>query len=296
MKKWFKILLIILTSAFIAIGVISCAISFIQAIPQDDSKTLIQNLGEVNYSNLADGFAGLSWSIVGVLLLCLTMYYQRQDFKDSEKTNNKQRFETTFFNMLSMLIQIRSCLNIKFLDGQGLNGYDYLNFCEKELKASYEAVLESKPELTDIEDKISANQIISSIEIECLKEEVIKVYETFYKSNHASLGHYFRYIYHIVEFVLKERRNENDIETYLGIIQSQLSDNELSLIFYNCLSRFAKKKVTKEPRFFNNLDTYGFLENVDSDSLLSRNHHILYPKTNFKFLNADEIKTRYNYN
>lgn len=290
MKTFLKILLIILISIFIIIGIISCVISISQEIPNDCSKTFVENLINTDYSALSDGFAGLSWSIVGVFLLCLTMYYQRQDYKDSKLTNNKQRFETTFFNMLSMLIQLRN--ELKSSNPRGANGYDYLNECISEIKRSYASILESKPELKEIEGKISDNKDITLIELDCLKEEVISVYETFYKTNHASLGHYFRYIYHMVEFVLQERTAEKDRETYLGIIQSQLSDNELSLIFYNCLSKYARKKQTREPRFYNILDKYGFLENVDADSLLSRNHHILYPKTKFKFLNADEMNNR----
>lgn len=297
MKKYINIktLLIILTIVFIGIGILSCAFSFIQAIPKDESRSLIDNLSNANYSNLTDGFVGLSWSIIGVLLLCLTLYYQRTDFKDSERTNNKQRFETTFFNMLSMLIQIRNSITCKSLDEKQLEGYAYLSNCVSELQSYYTQLLDLNDELKEIENKISANTIINTVELELLKDEVMTLYESFYKINHASLGHYFRYIYHMVEFVLKERSEEHDAEVYLGIIQAQLSDNELSLLFYNCLSRYAQKKDTKEPRFYNNLDKYGFLENVDSDSLLSRNHHVLYPHTRFKFLNTDEKDIRNNY-
>ena len=149
--------------------------------------------------------------------------------------------------------------------------------------------------MKEIESKINRNEVLSTVEREGLKTVAQNLYENFYKNNHAYLGHYFRYIYHIVEFTIREREQCGDVELYLSIIQSQLSDDELSLLFYNCLSNYAKKKETLEPRFYKNMDKYGLLENVDADSLLSRNHHILYPNTYFKFLNTDEKDIRHKY-
>lgn len=295
-NRIYKWVLIILTFLFIIVGVWSCATSIIKVVcPNNTSKTVntTTNLNQTDFSSLSDGFAGLSWSIIGVFLLCLTLYYQRVDYKESEKTNNKQRFETTFFNMLAMLIQIRNSISCKHeSEDKTVDGYHYFNLCINTLKSKYNELLDNKPDLKLLEDKIARNQILNSVEKEIIETEVVGVYEKFYKNHHACLGHYFRYIYHIIEFTIREREIYGDAKLYLSIIQSQLSDNELSLLLYNCLSKYAKKKDTLEPRFYNIMDSYGILENVDSDSLLSRNHHVLYPHTNFKFLNADEREVR----
>lgn len=273
-------------------GVITAGAAFCQYIDIGNFEATIVNVKNADFSALNDGFAGLSWSIIGVFLLYLTLHYQRVDFKDSEKTNNKQRFETTFFNMLSMLNQIRDSMTRAIANKQQVSGYMYIEHCINDLKRGYTNIKKSSQAINDIENQVSNNEIVNSVDIEILRDEVKKVYEEFYSRNHAYIGHYFRYIYHIVEFVITEREKSGDIELYLKIVQAQLSDNELSLLFYNCLSKYAEKKDNREPRFYNNLDKYGFLENVDSDSLLSRNHHILYPQTNFKFLNSDEKEMR----
>lgn len=292
MNRIYKWVLIILTSVFIIVGIWSCITSIIKVIQPNSTSEIVNTttvLNQTDFSSLSDGFAGLSWSIIGVFLLCLTLYYQRVDYKESEKTNNKQRFETTFFNMLAMLIQIRNSIscNLKNED-KNVEGYHYFSLCINKLKERYNQLLSSKPDVKSLEDSVAYNMILNSTEKEIIQTEVAGVYEEFYKNHHACLGHFFRYIYHIIEFTIQERKVYGDEKLYLGIIQSQLSDNELALLFYNCLSKYAKKKDTLEPRFYNIMDRYGFLENVDSDSLLSRNHHVLYPHTIFKFLNADE--------
>lgn len=43
-------------------------------------------------------------------------------------------------------------------------------------------------------------------------------------------------------------------------------------------------------RFKHYLDDNSFLENISEETLLSRAHYRLFPKTNFSFLNDDERK------
>jgi len=77
------------------------------------------------------------------------------------------------------------------------------------------------------------------------------------------------------------------------LIQAQLTNDELSLILYNSLSDNGLSQ-SKESKFYEWLNDYKFLENVDSKSLLSRNHHIFFDKTFFKFLSIDEKKRKNN--
>lgn len=53
--------------------------------------------------------------------------------------------------------------------------------------------------------------------------------------------------------------DDSDIENkkmYVNIIQSQLSNSELYILFYNGISRYGKKKM------FPLLEKYGVIENV----------------------------------
>lgn len=72
------------------------------------------------------------------------------------------------------------------------------------------------------------------------------------------------------------------------MLQAQLSNDELALIFYNALSSNGLNS-SKKPQFKEWIEHYQFLENLNVDSLLDRRHHVLYQKSKFKFLNRDEI-------
>ena len=293
--NWVKILLYVLIGMFILFGIATIALSFVGSgvtevsVNSNAFCSWWSKIGNSDFSTLINGIAGLSWSVVGVFLLCLTLYYQRYDFKMTKITSNKQQFETTFFNMLSMLIEIRNSIHC-VRGNNKLVAHEYLSDCIEKLKNDYLNLLATKKDIDEIDKRIEAHEEILDTDKDSLRYEVQDVYESFYSENHNSLGHYFRYIYHIIEFILRERGDYGDANLYMQILQAQLSDNELSLLFYNALSKYARKKENNEPRFYKNMELYGFLENVDSDSLMNRTHYIFYPKTKFKFLNADELR------
>jgi hypothetical protein len=122
---------------------------------------------------------------------------------------------------------------------------------------------------------------------------ILDFFDSFVGKHNFNISYFFRYIYNTINFVVTERntvqdKTENtDIQRYLNILQAQLSDEELSLIFYDALSSFGKNKHG-DKQFHTLLDTYQFLENINERFLLHRNHHTFYPKTFFKFLNRDE--------
>ena len=80
-----------------------------------------------------------------------------------------------------------------------------------------------------------------------------------------------------------------DIHKYLNFIQAQLSDEELALIFYDSISDLGLDKEHKHT-FKENLDKNSFLENISSGVLLAKEHYKVFPRTRFRFLNADELK------
>lgn len=65
---------------------------------------------------------------------------------------------------------------------------------------------------------------------------------------------------------------------YIDIIQSQLSNSELYILFYNGISRYGKK------RMYPLLEKYGILENViySDFEYFYRHQTLFYPKTSFK--------------
>ena len=67
-------------------------------------------------------------------------------------------------------------------------------------------------------------------------------YNKFYELYGHLLGHYFRTIYNIVKFVDSSALSEEQKMFYTNLVRAQLSKYELGLLFYNCLSRYGRKR------------------------------------------------------
>lgn len=278
---------------FIGIGIISIALFFYIYLRDNN----IEYFGQINIedaSKIGDffgGFIGIFWTIAGVFLLFLTLELQRKEFKETQVAIAKQQFETTFFNMLSMLQQIINSINGE-IDSNKYTGQSFLhNALRKLIRLLNEK--EETPELYEVYDSIKNAKPLSSIQYDTLKCYVTDTYDFFYSTYYAELGHYFRYIFNLIKFVVDTENllNEEDRVKYVNIIQAQLTNDDLGLIFYNAISKQGLNQ-RKQPQFFNWLEKYEFLENMDSKSLQNRLHHALYVKTKFKFLNNDEKKIK----
>lgn len=124
---------------------------------------------------------------------------------------------------------------------------------------------------------------------------VADAYQDFVASAKGNPGYFFRYICNTVRFVVEapvfagKADRKEQVEKYLNLLQAQLSNEELALIFYNALSAYGKNK-DGFLKFRELLDDTGFLENIDRAFLLAPNHYVFYPKTKFKFLNCNELR------
>ena len=117
-----------------------------------------------------------------------------------------------------------------------------------------------------------------------------RFYDSYVQEQGCNAGFYFRFIHNLVSFVIEHWKDSpQDIHKYLNFIQAQLSDEELALIFYDSISNLGLDKQHKYT-FKENLDKNSFLENLSSDVLLAREHYKVFPRTRFRFLNADELK------
>lgn len=253
------------------------------------------NLDEASkVGDFIGGFIGIFWSIAGILLLFITLRLQSDEFKETQKAIAKQQFETTFFNMMLVLGDIRS--QIKYRSQEDVfESHEFIAFALNELKLNYDQKLRTSKnlaeEINSIEVKIDKLEEISKLEMRTLKDNINEVFLSFFEKYHVQLAHYFRYVYNLLKFTITNRKPENDEKVYLDLIQAQLSSNEMALIFYNSLSAKGVNRQ-KSPQFFNWIEEYSFLENIDFESLIRRAHHQLFPKTIFKFLNLDEIKKK----
>lgn len=259
-----------------------------------DSKTAYELGGFIS------GLVGIFWSAAGVILIYAT-------FTKQKDLNEKQQFETAFFNLLNNYNNLVNNAHDE-VDKENNHtkleyyGRSFLSAVLSEFKTGllspfFWESLRAKKEIPEIKE-ISEAYIRSLTEAawgatlwafcksrnyDLSKEFVVFQYEFFYNKHSTQLGHIFRFLYNIFKFTIDERKTHHDEKRYIDLIQAQLSSDELGLLFYNALSNNAKT-TNGELRFYDWLDKYNFFENIDQSSLLNVKHYSYYPNTTFKFL------------
>lgn len=243
-----------------------------------------------NFGDFLTGTVGVLFTLTTTLFLFITFREQRKQFDLSNQDQDQSRFETTYFNLLSMLDDVRNNVNqdisLKLLSSESKSIYDYYNLLEKYYNEY--PTKSNKPEFNNIMSELKNSSINSFVEM--AEGSIQDFFDSFIKENKCNIGYYFRYIYNTIKFVIDERGQYNDVSRYLNILQAQLSNEELALIFYDALSSYGRDKNGIK-RFKEILNTYQVLENIDESYLLNRNHYVFYSGINFKFLNRTELES-----
>lgn len=145
-----------------------------------------------------------------------------REFNEQNNTLRIQRFENTFFQMLSLhnsIVDNIVCDDLDHYKGRKAF-YSFYNH----LKNKYFGM--GKQTTEEMELKILANS-----------------YTEFFNVHQATIGHYFRNMYHILKFIDETPLIETaDKLRYVAILRAQLSTYELLLLFYNALSPFGSER------------------------------------------------------
>lgn len=162
-------------------------------------------------------------------------------------SNYKLQFDSTFFNMLQIQREILASL------GKG-------HFIHR--KGSIIGLRSP-----DYSSALKYNDAL----------KIIK--ERYQPSPHVDISsdmHYFRHLYHIIKLVHKSAFNEKQQREYIDIIQAQMSNEELFVMFYNVVFYGNKEYLLW-------LDDYVFFENIRPDGTLFDQLKVnFFPNTNFK--------------
>lgn len=199
-------------------------------------------------------FSGLAFA--GLLF---TIYLQRKEIVESRKDFSKERFETTFFSMLALHNEMVSKLRV--FTTLTSNGREFAEGREIFEKRMYK-------DLREHLRRLNANSPSDSEE-----NKINNAYLTFYKEHGSLLGHYFRFLYNTVKFV--DRSSVTDKKFYTNLVRAQLSDYELVILFYNCLSEYGREK------FKPLIEDYGLLKHVSDSLLLGSSHRKHYDPSAF---------------
>lgn len=166
---------------------------------------------------------------------------------EQSKSLKRQNFESTFFQMLTIHNSIVNSIDLSDSSGKTTRGRDCFNVFYRRLNKIYR------------ENKGKGAEKHTN-------EAILKLsYQLFWKDHQTELGHYFRYLYNIVRFVKEEGFVSGP---YLRQVRAQLSDQELLLLFYNCVS-------ANGGNFTSLVEEFSLLDNMPKIRLLERSHEAL---------------------
>jgi len=163
--------------------------------------------------------------------------------KDSElerKRGDRRDFESTFFNLLALLKDTTSEVEVSDQYGRNpVKGRDAIK-----------RLIEEKS--LGIDDDLSINQ---------------RDYTNAYLANRDDLGHYFRLFYHILKFV--DESKIDDRYRYAQILRATISNAEMILLALNCIYGEGAPKLKVL------IEKYKMLHNISASDAKSRNLHQL---------------------
>ena len=222
----------------LVIGLWAGTWSWVGTWPTTERGIFGDMFGSVNalFSGLA--FVGL---IYAILLQRQELKLQREELKSTrnelqgsrkaQEAHNDfvklQTFEGTFFQLVRSLNEVVDALEIRDGERVLLRGRSSFGFFKSQLWRTYSTAL----------DSMGAGTFGV--------ERAVAAYDAYYKSFGQQLGHYYRVLYNATKFV--DQADVVNKKLYTNIVRALLSDDEVCLLFYNCLSpRGAKFKPLVE--------------------------------------------------
>lgn len=177
-----------------------------------------------------DSFGALNalFAAFAFLGVAITLVLQRQQIRSGQEDQHLQRFDTTYFELMSLLRETRNDVRFRHTkeftdlheeDGRRQTGTDAFRAAWHE---SLWLIEENGKELSRV--------------------ELGRLYETkIHKRYEANFGPYFRLLYTILERIKTDPvQKERDRFRYANILRSQLTSFELALVGLNGLSPVSK--------------------------------------------------------
>lgn len=255
-----------------------------------------------DWGTFIGGFASLfaaGISLYATFLLYKTYESQKKELKATNEGIRMQKIDSAFFNMLSMLEKIIQGMSKEmyvpdYSAEEGaqklkvVTGREYMHEAFRALENIFNANhLTFNVDMNTGEFKGVTNKFKNVNELREFVGESVDILMS--KQGHKSnLAHYFRYVFNIIKFIDQNQLGDFETRRYLGILQAQLSHDELGLIFYDSISGRGKKE-NGEYQFAEWLSRYDILSNIDPDCVFKQFHYWLHPKAKIKFI-ADSNK------
>lgn len=249
----------------------------------DGIISMTKDAFKTNFGDTMTGTIGILLSFASTLFLFITFKEQRKQFVETEKTQEVAKFEQTFFNIMSLLSDVRRTTTENLLNHNfySIEGY-YYNFCN-----FFQNKLQESKILSSYFKELEKSDPLSSVVV-CTREEIGNIYKEYVDENQGNIGYFFRYIFNTLKFVKDQDGKIINKQRYINLLQSQLSDEELCLIFYDAISPYGMNK-NGDGIFYKLLEESEMLENINENVLIAKSHAKIYPSTKFKFLSRREL-------
>lgn len=242
------------------------------------------------YGNFIGGLLASIFNFLTFILLLFTYFYQRGESEETRALNTqsltilkKQNFEDTFFKMLDNLIELIKNTSGPIYETPQFNsptsyedGLEYFSKLRKEFINWYFITGERHQAPNMRID------IIKHVDLKDRDELILSAYNDFYdvffSKHHDRLGHLFRYMHNITKFTETSLvDSEINSSTYINILQSQLSDSFIALLYFNALSNKSKNSKN-EFEFRERLDNFNFFENLRKGNKLDDFYIVSFPE------------------
>jgi hypothetical protein len=256
------------------------------------------------FSSLLSGFA-LIGVVLTVYLQQKELSLQRQELQNTREVFETQKFENTFFNLVQVHQNILEKIKYQFTESSGdtgiINNYsgkDFFQFLEAEFRLLYKGfkAFNTNPITANIshDSDFKLKKIFNQYEIDIPKliTKIKKnkfseielgghIYEIMFKKHAHSLAHYFRNLYHILNFISEAKAKKinsdkgnskkeaiiDEFKGYADFLQAQLSPSELFIMMYNGFLFPKAKKL---------IDEFMFIENLSEDNVPNEEHSGFY--------------------
>ncbi|MDB5004935.1 MAG: hypothetical protein JWQ34_3160 [Mucilaginibacter sp.] len=231
------------------------------------TSTTIDHSKLSSLGSIMSGLVGTFWSLAGVLLFYIALTEQRKDMEVNRKALGLQTDALTNqikeFELQTAELQASREVYTEQLATQSLQRFESTFF---QMVTLHHNLVNSAAARDERGNAIAVGRE-SFIAINgwlikrwnplknLAEEDIISTYLSLYDSYQHVLGHYFRNLYHIFKFI--DESSISNKKLYANIIRAQLSSNELLLLVYNCLS------TNGDEKFKPLVEKYSVLKNLD---------------------------------
>jgi Putative phage abortive infection protein len=291
-KKHFIILIIVLLSVLI-IG------TTMFAYWKNDFLDPNYYLGTDKLGHFGDfigGFLGTILTIVATVYIYKTYMSQKEELESQRKLISQQQFESTFFNLLNIHIDIKKNLRIDFSEANfkpadyssinklQINDFEVFSDVRQFITYMYFRIIKSIVPIEEIFEKNNTHPEIqktvndfsklSDLDKEDEGKRLSFIFKIIFPRYQNQISHYCRNVYHILKFIREnESQNKNiNYKKYSDILQSQLNVDEQFILFYNFII-FDVNDNDEYLHPINIVNHYKFLENLGSNNLLDKELH-----------------------